>query len=62
MAGRVVDRCETTFGIRTCELEQRRSADPIGEPIELKGGCMHHDNGNSWLCTITGLRSGKWSG
>lgn len=44
-AGRTVDRCETSFGIRTLELDAERGLRINGQPIELKGGCMHHDNG-----------------
>lgn len=45
IAGRVVDRCETPFGIRTVEVDADKGLRINGEPIELKGGCVHHDNG-----------------
>ncbi len=43
--GRTVDRCEATFGIRTVEVDADKGLRINGEPVELRGGCMHHDNG-----------------
>ncbi|HSD27388.1 MAG TPA: glycoside hydrolase family 2 TIM barrel-domain containing protein [Vicinamibacteria bacterium] len=46
MAGRhVVDHVETTFGIRTVEVDARRGLRINGEPTRLRGACLHHDNG-----------------
>jgi beta-galactosidase len=42
---RITDRYQTTFGIRTIEVDAKRGLLINGQPIELKGGCMHHDNG-----------------
>ncbi len=45
VGGRLVDRVETVFGIRTIEVDPAHGLRINGEPIELKGGCVHHDNG-----------------
>jgi beta-galactosidase len=46
LAGRsVVDRVETSFGIRTVEVDAARGLRINGEPVLLKGACLHHDNG-----------------
>ena len=42
---RVVDRVETTFGIRAVEVDARRGLRINGEPILLRGACLHHDHG-----------------
>ncbi|MGA1997573.1 MAG: glycoside hydrolase family 2 TIM barrel-domain containing protein, partial [Bryobacteraceae bacterium] len=43
--GRVVDRTTTPFGIRKVEVDAERGLRLNGEPLKLRGGCMHHDNG-----------------
>jgi beta-galactosidase len=43
--GKVSDRVETPFGIRKIEVDAARGLRINGEPVKLKGGCMHHDNG-----------------
>lgn len=43
--GRVVDRVATAFGIRSVEIDAERGLRLNGEPLELRGGCLHHDNG-----------------
>ena len=43
--GRTVDSYNVKFGIRTIELSAERGFLLNGEPLLLKGGCMHHDNG-----------------
>jgi len=42
---KVLDRSETTFGIRTVAFDADRGFILNGEVVKLKGGCMHHDNG-----------------
>jgi beta-galactosidase len=42
---RLLDRTETTFGIREIRLSAERGLTLNGEPLKLRGGCMHHDNG-----------------
>ena len=45
-AGReMVDQTRTTFGIRTISFDAENGFRLNGEAIELKGGCIHHDNG-----------------
>jgi len=41
----VVDREQTTFGIRTISIDARHGLRLNGVPLKLKGGCVHHDNG-----------------
>lgn len=43
--GRLVDHSETRFGIRSIEFSAEKGFLLNGLPIELKGGCVHHDNG-----------------
>ena len=43
--GRVVDTASTTFGIRTLSLDPRHGLRINGEPVKLRGACIHHDNG-----------------
>ncbi len=40
-----VDRDETTFGIRTLQLDALRGLRINGETVKLRGACIHHDNG-----------------
>ncbi|MDD5695018.1 MAG: glycoside hydrolase family 2 TIM barrel-domain containing protein [Bacteroidales bacterium] len=39
------DRISTTFGIRSISFRAEDGFLLNGQPLELKGGCMHHDNG-----------------
>jgi beta-galactosidase len=41
----ILDRDETTFGIRSLALDPRRGLRINGEPVLLRGACVHHDNG-----------------
>ncbi len=43
--GKVTDRTENTFGIRSIEFSPEKGFLLNGESILLKGGCLHHDNG-----------------
>lgn len=43
--GIVVDVEETTFGIRTLDFSPEKGFLLNGEPVVLRGGCLHHDNG-----------------
>ncbi len=44
-AGTTVDAVSETFGIRSIDANARDGFLLNGEPILLKGGCIHHDNG-----------------
>jgi beta-galactosidase len=44
-SGKLLDRSWTRFGIRKIEVDAEHGFRINGEPIKLKGGCMHHDNG-----------------
>jgi beta-galactosidase len=39
------DRMETTFGIRTFSFDAKDGFRLNGQPLKIKGGCVHHDNG-----------------
>lgn len=43
--GQLVDKKETTFGIRTISFNAESGFQINGMTIKLKGGCVHHDNG-----------------
>ena len=45
VAGRMVDHVTTPFGIRTLEMDTQHGLRLNGQPLLLKGGCIHHDNG-----------------
>jgi len=42
---RVIDKYTQPFGIRSIEFSAEKGFLLNGKSIELKGGCMHHDNG-----------------
>jgi beta-galactosidase len=44
-SGGVLDAYRKAIGIRTISLSAESGLLLNGEPIKLKGGCMHHDNG-----------------
>ena len=39
------DNLSTTFGIRSIDFSVEKGFLLNGEPLKLKGGCVHHDNG-----------------
>ena len=41
----LIDRVENTFGIRDIRFDAERGFLLNEKPVQLKGGCMHHDNG-----------------
>ncbi|MEV0341809.1 glycoside hydrolase family 2 TIM barrel-domain containing protein [Nocardia sp. NPDC050713] len=43
--GTVVDTDETSFGIRTIQVDPIRGFRLNGRTVKLRGGCVHHDNG-----------------
>ncbi len=45
LAGQLVDRMVTPFGIRHVEIDAAQGLRINGEPHKLRGGCVHHDNG-----------------
>lgn len=40
-----VDRVTTPFGVRIVSFDAERGMEINGQPIKLRGGCVHHDNG-----------------
>jgi beta-galactosidase len=50
--GEVIDEASTAFGIRTIAVDAGRGLRINGETIELRGACIHHDNGVIGAATI----------
>jgi len=48
----MLDEDSTAFGIRSLALDARRGLRINGEPILLRGACVHHDNGVIGAATI----------
>jgi beta-galactosidase len=49
---KIIDHVVTTFGIRSINITADKGFLLNGKPIELRGGCMHHDNGPLGSATI----------
>jgi beta-galactosidase len=49
---REVDDDTVFFGVRTLALDPERGLRINGQPIKLRGGCVHHDNGVLGAATI----------
>jgi beta-galactosidase len=43
--GKSIDETSVPFGIRKIEAAAEHGLRINGEPVKLRGGCMHHDNG-----------------
>ena len=43
--GKLTDKAETKFGIRTISFDAVNGFLLNGKPMKLQGGCVHHDNG-----------------
>ncbi|TNV68111.1 glycoside hydrolase family 2 TIM barrel-domain containing protein [Trichococcus shcherbakoviae] len=43
--GELADEAETTFGIRTLQVDAKRGLRVNGEIVKLRGACIHHDSG-----------------
>lgn len=43
--GELLDEAETTFGIRTLQVDAKRGLRVNGETVKLRGACIHHDSG-----------------
>jgi beta-galactosidase len=52
VGGKTTDTVTTSFGIRKVEVDAERGLRINGEPVKLKGGCLHHDNGLLGACAI----------
>ena len=50
--GSVTDTVGTPFGIRKLEVDAERGLRINGEPVKLRGACLHHDNGLLGACAI----------
>jgi beta-galactosidase len=48
--GEVLDTAEDDFGIRTIEVDAENGFRLNGKSLNLKGGCVHHDNGFLGAC------------
>jgi beta-galactosidase len=51
-ADETLDEDSTTFGIRSLALDPARGLRINGEPVLLRGACVHHDNGPLGAATI----------
>ncbi len=51
--GQVVDTEVTPFGIRSLEFSADHGFVLNGQPVKLKGGCVHHDNGVMGAASFT---------
>ena len=47
-----LDRAVTAFGIRSLRLDPAHGLRVNGEPVKLRGACVHHDNGPIGAATI----------
>lgn len=52
LGGELVEVHETRVGIRSLQWDARHGLRINGEPIKLRGGCVHHDNGVIGAATI----------
>jgi beta-galactosidase len=43
--GRTLDTLSTRFGVRTVHVDAERGFLLNGQPLKLRGACLHHDNG-----------------
>ena len=50
--GEVIDPRRCAFGVRTLSLDPRHGLRINGETVELRGACIHHDNGVLGAATI----------
>jgi beta-galactosidase len=50
--GKISDHVVTDFGVRSIEFSAEKGFLLNGKSIELRGGCMHHDNGPLGSATI----------
>ena len=48
----LLDEHTATFGIRSLSLDPQRGLRINGEPVDLRGPCVHHDNGPLGAATI----------
>lgn len=51
VGGKVVDQKQTPFGIRSISFDAAKGFLLNGQPLKLRGGCVHHDNGPLGSCT-----------
>jgi hypothetical protein len=52
VGGETLDEESTTFGIRTLDVDAARGLRINGNPVELRGACIHHDNGVIGAATV----------
>ncbi len=50
----VIDDAAATFGIRRLQLDPRHGLRVNGEPVKLRGACVHHDSGILGAATFPG--------
>jgi beta-galactosidase len=59
VGGDDIDVEATTFGIRTLQLDAVHGLRVNGEPVDLRGACVHHDNGVLGAATINRADEGR---
>ena len=50
--GKIIDHVVTNFGVRSISITAKKGFLLNGKSIELRGGCVHHDNGPLGSSTI----------
>lgn len=50
--GNILDEAEEMFGIRTISLSAKKGLRINGKTVNLRGSCIHHDNGIIGACTL----------
>lgn len=56
---RTIDRTETRFGVRIVAFDAAQGMTLNREPIKLRGGCVHHDNGLLGACAFDAAEDRK---
>ena len=59
LPGGAADEVVTRVGLRTIEVDAARGLRINGEPVKLRGGCIHHDNGPLGAVSDIGLERRK---
>jgi beta-galactosidase len=49
---KIIDHLVTNFGVRSINITAEKGFLLNGKPVELRGGCVHHDNGPLGAATI----------
>jgi beta-galactosidase len=58
-AGEIVDDVSVPFGIRSIQVDALRGLRVNGQPVKLRGACIHSDNGPLGVAAIRGAEERK---